>query len=662
MRAKAAGGRRLASRSFRLENQLDPACQRILEDQLRLASAARSALPDLGVPYFAHMRLLQDGRTRDVLLGESTFVSADLTIIAWQDAPLAEVFFAFREGEEYEVEVGGRTLGGTLLQQNLLEFERGELVEIVTPDGTLSRRHRDRWVARRDDPGPLLSPRSEAERAKPFSPVLAQLDPAQRRAVELPSSRSLLVLGEAGYGKTTVAVHRLAFLRRQALASNQPFQAVVIVPTEGLRRLAESMLERLGVEDVKVETFDHWIWKQARQTFAELPERTSEDTAATVIRFKKHPALRAVLPELAHRAARAAADQDPQGEARATREDLLHLFGDRALLRRASEASNGELTERMIDDVIEHTRVQFSATSEEESSHVDADRLATLDGLAIDHGTPMQDAGTMDAEDCSVLFELDRLRNGSDATAKGGLDTYAHIVVDEAQELAPLELAVIGRALSDRGALTIAGDDRQQIDPAACFDGWAATMGELGVERHDVVTLEASHRCPPEISAFGRALFAPQRPGQKGPPPEETADSRRILLSRFPSQCHLEARLIRELSDSLAIDPRATLAIICRSATEAVRLHRNLGRGLATRLALDGEFDFQPGISVTCVADAKGLEFDYAIVPDTSGALYPDTPESRRALYVAVTRAIHQVWLSSVGSWSPILPSRPHHR
>jgi DNA helicase-2/ATP-dependent DNA helicase PcrA len=58
---------------------------------------------------------------------------------------------------------------------------------------------------------------------------------------------------------------------------------------------------------------------------------------------------------------------------------------------------------------------------------------------------------------------------------------------------------------------------------------------------------------------------------------------------------------------------------------------------------------------VTCVADVKGLEFDYVVVPDASAARYPDTPESRRALYVAVTRAIHQVWLTSVGSWSPIL-------
>jgi len=521
----------------------------------------------------------------------------------------------------------------------------------------LSRRDRDHWVALQRDRLPFLCPRSQEDRARPFSPVLVQLDPAQRRAVELPASESLLVLGEAGYGKTTVALHRLAFLMQRARASNRALQAAVIVPTEGLRRLAESMLERLGVEDVKLEVFDQWILKQARKLFADLPERTSDDTAATVIRFKRHPALRAVLPELAARASREPEGEEERSDACAIREDLLHLWGDRQMLRRVAESSDGDLTQRMIDEVIEHTRVQFSATTEEESTHVDADRLATLDGLAIDHGTPMQDAGTMDAEDCTVLFELNRLKVGSDATSKGRLTTYLHIVIDEAQELAPLELAVIGRALSDRGAVTIAGDERQQIDPAAYFDGWPATLSELSVENHHTVTLEASYRCPPEISAFGRSLFGPEPPGQPGPPLEESGDSGRIVFSRFPSQCHLETRLTEELSDPRGIDPRATVAIICRSATEALRLERNLGRGLATRLALEGEFDFQPGISVTCVADVKGLEFDYVVVPDASEARYPDTPESRRALYVAVTRAIHQVWLTSVGTWSPILPS-----
>lgn len=638
-----------------MQDELDTPWQQIVEDQLRLSTAARRALPELRAPYFAHMRLLREGRTRDVLLGGKTLVSSDITIIDWQNAPLAEVFFACREGEEYEVEAGDRTLAGTLTQRNLLDFERGELVEIITQNVTLSRRNRAGWIALRDDRTPLLHPRSEADRARPFSPILVQLDPSQRRAAELPSSESLLVLGEAGYGKTTVALHRLAFLKRQARRSNRPFQAAVIVPTEGLRRLAESMLERLRVEDAKVEIFDEWILEQAHKLFDEVPERTSEDTGATVIRFKRHPALRTVLPELAARASRAPAREEERGGSYAIREDLLHLWGDRDLLRRVAEAADGELTRRMIDDVIEHTRVQFTATTEEESSHVDADRLATLDGLAIDRGTPMHDAGTMDSEDCAVLFELNRLKVGSDATPKGRLATYQHIVIDEAQELAPLELAVIGRALSDQGAFTIAGDERQQIDPAAYFHGWPATLSELGVTNHHTVTLEESYRCPPEISAFGRSLFGPEPPGRPHPLLEETGDPRRIILSRFPSQCHLEAHLTDQLSDPRGIDPRATVAIICRSATEALRLECNLGRGLATRLALDGEFDFQPGISVTCVADVKGLEFDYVVVPDASAARYPDTPESRRALYVAMTRAIHQVWLISVGSWSPIL-------
>jgi superfamily I DNA/RNA helicase len=57
---------------------------------------------------------------------------------------------------------------------------------------------------------------------------------------------------------------------------------------------------------------------------------------------------------------------------------------------------------------------------------------------------------------------------------------------------------------------------------------------------------------------------------------------------------------------------------------------------------------------VTCVAEVKGLEFDYVIVPDASPATYPDQPEARRALYVALTRAVHSVTIGAVGRLSAI--------
>src|SRR5256885_16934959 len=59
---------------------------------------------------------------------------------------------------------------------------------------------------------------------------------------------TVLILGEAGCGKTTVAVHRLRALRR---AGSERFRAACIVPNEGLRRLTESLLHRLGLDDVE---------------------------------------------------------------------------------------------------------------------------------------------------------------------------------------------------------------------------------------------------------------------------------------------------------------------------------------------------------------------------------------------------------------------------
>ncbi|XXU93051.1 ATP-binding domain-containing protein [Sorangium sp. So ce1153] len=70
---------------------------------------------------------------------------------------------------------------------------------------------------------------------------------------------------------------------------------------------------------------------------------------------------------------------------------------------------------------------------------------------------------------------------------------------------------------------------------------------------------------------------------------------------------------------------------------------------------LDGAFSFEPGIDVTDVDSAKGLEFDDVVVPDATAAAYPMTDEARRRLHVAVTRTSHQLWLIAGAAWSPLL-------
>jgi DNA helicase-2/ATP-dependent DNA helicase PcrA len=69
----------------------------------------------------------------------------------------------------------------------------------------------------------------------------------------------------------------------------------------------------------------------------------------------------------------------------------------------------------------------------------------------------------------------------------------------------------------------------------------------------------------------------------------------------------------------------------------------------------DQQFRFAPGIEVTEVAQVKGLEFDYVILIEVSTTHYPDTPHARRVLHVGATRAIHQLWLTSVGTPSVLV-------
>jgi DNA helicase-2/ATP-dependent DNA helicase PcrA len=620
-----------------MANPFDSRLQRRLDDQLRLAQLARSLLPDAAVPHFAHMRLATGGRVLDVLLGPHTRTGGSVAIIDWRSAPLAEVFFSCGEGDDYEIDDGERTLSGTLIERNLVGFAQGELCEIDCGEGRLLKVD-GAWHLE-TAPSHGLALRDEAARLRSSSPADVVLDPAQRRIVDLPAGRAVLLLGEAGFGKTTVALHRLVRLREQA---GPGLRAGIIVPTEGLRRLSAALLERMGAGGVEVWLYDRWAAVEARRVFGKLPERESQDASSGVIRIKRDPALRSVLAELAARPS--ARRRDGR---RTRRRDLLHLFGDRVLMGKLAAASQQGIGAGMVAEVLEHTHVQFSNTAEEEFAHVDAERLVTVDGRSIDDGTPTEDAGTLDTEDYAVLFELDRLRAERTGERPAQPRGYDCLVLDETQEFAPLELALMGRALAPGGSLIVAGDAAQQVDPTACFSGWAGAMGELGCAAYETAVLEISYRCPPDVTVLARGILdGGNRPWPPGPS---------TVCVQFPSECHQAEWLTRELSALQTNDPLASVALIGRTPEVARRLFQHLRRGLGLRLALDGDYQFMGGINVTSVQEAKGLEFDYVLIPDASAAVYPTTPAGRRALYVAVTRTSHQLVLSTVGAWTEIL-------
>jgi DNA helicase II / ATP-dependent DNA helicase PcrA len=576
---------------------------------------------------------------RTYLLGPRTQVDSDAVMLDWRSAPLAEAFFRYRPGEPYEIEAGDKTAAGRVVARWVIAHHGEALVG------------EDRVIGRA---GEHAVPRPQPIPAPPVDrTVLPVLDPEQQAAVDLPAETSLVIDGEAGVGKTLVALFRIASLERRARAASRRFRALVLVPTPGLRRLVRILADRLAIEKLEIAVVDDWLIERARAAFPGLPKRTSEDAAAQVIALKRHPAVRVVLDDFLGWKPPKTDDKIARSRTR-----LLHLFGDKDRLERIVAAAAGALPARAVAQTMAHTRIQFETTTEKAFAHVDADRLVALDGRRLDAGTPMNDAHTFDAEDVPVLFELVRRR----AMPAAELAVYDHIVVDEAQLRAPMELAAIGDALAPHGTVTLAGDHRQATDETAWFAGWAAARAELRRPRWAETTLAVTYRSVPAISTFARAIVEGVTGGHgvtgvgRGPalPAEPPADPA-VWASRCVGALGQAAALCWHLDALITRDPWREICVIARTPEHARRLHAELSRGLDPSLVLDGDFRFAPGVVVTTAAAVSGLEFDAVVIPDLTPAFYPATPELARALYVAATRARDWLWVLTPETWSPLV-------
>ena len=606
-------------------------------------------LPDPAAPYFAHLRIREDGEERDYFLGRHTFVDreAGVRVVDWRWAPIAALFYRYREGEEFEEPFPGRVSRGVVAVRRVVVIDREGLARIATDGLALARGPGGAWRAARGAgaalgggeetaarEGALGTGAGDRDRAADAA-VTALLDPDQYAAVAAPPDTPLLVLGSAGSGKTTVALHRLARIAFEDPRRFPPSRLQVVVPETGLARLAARLLEPLGLDRAQVRTVDAWARGTFQSVFGAPPPRLTEETPPLVSRLKRHPALYEAL----RRRPRLAVARPGFGP---LRRELGDLLGDRAFLDAVVAAAGGGLPTTAIEETLRHTRLQLAPPSEDLSG-IDPDRRDALDGKPIDEGTPQALSGTLDVEDLPILSFL--------ATRAGGAAgrRTAHLVVDEAEDVSLFELAVLGRQLGGR-SVTVAGDESQQT--FSSYAGWPEALAALGVERAATVRLETTYRCPRPIAEVAHAVLGPFAPAV---PPRAGREGVPVARFDFPTEAHAHLFLAGALRDLLEREPRASVAVVAHAPEVARSIHRLLEDLPEARLALDGRFTFRPGVDLTDVASVKGLEFDYVIVPDASARAYPDDADARRRLHVAVTRAAHQLWIAAPGTASPLL-------
>ncbi|RYZ39476.1 MAG: DNA helicase [Myxococcaceae bacterium] len=617
-------------------------------------------LPDSNAPYFAHLRLAGPTGQRDYLLGRTSFanLAVGVRVIDWRFAPVARVFYNYEEGDSYEEYFGERLSEGDVEARRLVIIEKGVLTRISTGPHLLQRDARGRWHARGRDatsvlsggtgtaarPGSLGVGRGATHVEDAFG-VTALLDAEQYAAVSTGPEQPLLVLGSAGSGKTTVALHRLAKVAFDDAKKFPQARTKVVVPEEGLARLTRRLLAPLGLGKVSVETLESWSLATARSAFSVPGLKLAPETPALVSRLKRHPVLRRRLAERV--SLPRAKPQQPLTLER-LRIRLADAFMDRAFLESVVAEAKGELPRTVVDETVEHTRFQTATPLERQYRDYDEERLATVDGKAIEADTPDALAGTLDFDDLPILMFLKAQKGAL------GAERLAHVVLDEAEDFSLFELFVVGQLLGDSRSCTLAGDEMQQT--TAGFAGWDAALEELGIRDAATCRLQVSYRCPRPVVELAQHVLGTQAPASPAKAGREGAP---VGFHHFPDEAQAWLFLGDALRDLVLREPHASVGVIASSREAAQSVHRVIAEMPWARLVLEGDFSFEPGVDVTDVDNVKGLEFDYVVLPDVTARAYPADDEARRRLHVAVTRSSHQLWVASSAVRSPLIRTFP---
>ena len=169
--------------------------------------------------------------------------------------------------------------------------------------------------------------------------------------------------------------------------------------------------------------------------------------------------------------------------------------------------------------------------------------------------------------------------------------------------------------------------------------------------------MRITYRSTQQIIDFARDALGPLAHEEES---QATRSGAPVELFEFGHSGEAVAFLGEALRALITTEPRASVAVIARYPEQADLYYDGLRNAEVPHLRriAEQDFPFKPGIDVTDVRQVKGLEFDYVVLLEVSVASYPEDDEARHLVHIAATRAAHQLWVTSTGEPSTLLPSK----
>ena len=679
-------------------------------------------------PYFGRIDFLEDGaREKEVeyigKFGLYDSLTGKLLVLDWR-TPMANIYYSGID-EDVSYRAPDQMIEGKMLLKRRYVIEEGNLTEIHD-EKSLQDNLYDSITQNSDFLIDSLN-KSTSGRLKE---IVATIQKEQNQIIRSESFMPLIVQGVAGSGKTTIALHRMAYLIYNA--QNPSARYMVVAPNKLFLNYISDILPDLGVNNVTQTTFETWALsqlgkgiklKEAKDKLDTLLVETEETARILALASKFRGSIvfqkiidlafrkleQSILPAggIRYEDSVIISEQEIQkiflvSNSGVPLKERVRLLGEyikkrlkdnEAGIKGILESSYAEKIKKLKASVpnVEMVRKDIIKLFDERDDKIkqikkwiptyvkeylkqivlptsqafykqileDKEQLAKwlakqitredleqiipliLDGL---------DNKKVETEDLGPLLYIQHKLYGLSEEKQ-----YAHIVVDEAQDLDEMKLTVL-RQLSSNDVFTLVGDLAQGIYGYKGIQNWQRTMQRVfGDKKYNYFEMTTSYRSTIEIIALANKVISQCQDFEPllAQPVLRHGDEPELI------KCKDEAEKMEKIYARIKQDQEAGLVSICiitKDAEEGKKVYELLKKkGLKLQWISQEEEAYEGGLVVMPSYLAKGLEFDSVILYDVSKNRFKGNPLDIKLLYVMITRALHRVSMYSVGEATELL-------
>ncbi|PEJ35740.1 HelD family protein [Bacillus pseudomycoides] len=628
-------------------------------------------------PYFGRLDFQEDGQPEPnpIYIGK-VGVSDEETmkpiVIDWR-APVASMFYSFTGGEEpaFYHSPDGLVEGDVYLKRNIAIRKR-ELERVVD---TYVKGSED--VSLADD---FLLYRLGENKDNKLKDIVSTIQSEQNDIIRAEKNMPLLIQGVAGSGKTTIALHRLAFLIYEYREQLEAERMIVFAPNSLFLDYISSVLPELGVGNIRQTTFQDWALNtlddavKLKDTDEKLKEAFSinrDDKKVMLGKLKGTMKFKSFIEENIVQFEKnllPTKDFEAWDKASITVEEIrkwMQVEYKHYPLRKRRERLVGRI-KRWIEIELK----KFEGTNEKKALKKEATKRLNaymkfwpkMSPLSF-YSSMMKQKEILEVlpeelvqetekncrkkevyvEDLAPLIHIHHRLAGIEIGQK-----FHHVVIDEAQDFSPFQIHIL-KEITMGNSFTILGDLSQAIYDYQGIEDWndfKEVFQETGYYE-----LTRSYRSTKEIIEFANEVIKnAEIPVGLATPVFRSGEKVKII-----STDNQFAAIVKTLQHMQSENVK-TIAVIGRTDDECRDIYEKLtATGITANVIEANQSKYEGGISVVPVYLAKGLEFDAVLLIDVDEVHYKGTKHDAKLLYVGCTRSLHDLRIFYSGEASPLI-------